>query len=100
MFLKLLTLQEADTRAKNPLYLDEKLEKIQALHSLFRTVIEEGHPYKISDLAINTRDLMKLKYRAGRHINDTLKLLLEDVIINPSLNNYTYLLNKARKLKK
>lgn len=100
MFLKLLMLQEADTRAKNPLYLDEKLEKIQALHSLFRTVIEEGHPYKISDLAINTRDLMKLKYRAGRHINDTLKLLLEDVIINPSLNNYTYLLNKARKLKK
>lgn len=100
LFLKLLTLQEADTRAKNPLYLDEKLEKIQALRSLFRTVIEEGHPYKISDLAINARDLMKLKYKAGRQINDTLRLLLEDVLINPSLNNYTYLLNRARKLKK
>ncbi len=100
LFSKLLILQEADTRAKNPAFFEEKLEKANALRLLFRTVIEEGHPYKISDLAINARDLMKLKYKAGRQINDTLRVLLEDVIINPSLNNYTYLINKARNLKK
>ncbi len=100
LFAKLLTLQEADARAKNPLYIGEKLEKIDALRSLLHTIIEEGHPYKISDLAINARDLMKLKYKAGRQINDTLRVLLEDVILNPSLNNYTYLLNKAKSLRK
>ena len=100
LFLKLLILQEADARAKNPLYINEKLDKIKALHSLLHTIIEEGHPYKISDLAINARDLMKLKYKAGRQINDTLKVLLEDVILNPSLNNHVYLLNKAKNLRR
>lgn len=99
MFLKLLSLQEADARAKNPDFIADKLEKLYAVRSLYQTIIEEGQPYKISDLAVNARDLMKLNYKVGRQINDTLKLLLDDVILNPSLNNYTYLLNKARKLK-
>lgn len=100
LFLKLLILQEADARAKNPDYIDEKLEKTNALKLLLHKIIEEGHPYKISDLAINARDLMKLKYKAGRQINDTLKVLLEDVILNPSLNNHAYLINKAKNLRR
>lgn len=99
MFYKLLILQEADARAKNPVYVDEKLEKIRSLRHMAEIITEENQPYRISDLAINARDLMKLKYKAGRQINDTLKILLEDVIVNPSLNDHMYLINKAKMLK-
>ncbi len=98
-FQALLLLQEADCKAKNPIYISEKIEKLQNLHKLFKTIIEELQPYKISDLAINARDLSKLKYKAGREITDTLRTLLEDVIINPALNNHQYLIKRAKNLK-
>ena len=100
LFEKLIILQEADCRAKNPAYLPEKLEKTKKLNALLATVIEENQPYKISDLAINSRDLVKLKYKAGREISDALKVMLEEVIQNTTLNNREYLLNRAKNLRK
>lgn len=99
LFEKLLVLQEADAKAKNPEFIPEKLEKIRVLRHMNEIITQENQPYRISDLAINARDLIKLKYKAGRQINDTLRILLEDVIVNPSLNDHVYLINKAKSLK-
>lgn len=100
MFLKLLLLQEADNRAKNPKYLDEKLNKIQSVYNQFQTIIAEGQPYMASQLQINGRDLIKMGFKKGREIGDTLKLLLEEVIIDPSLNNREYLVRRAVELRR
>ena len=95
LFLKLMLLQEADNRAKNLKFLDEKLSKLHSVYAQCQRIIAEGQPYQTSHLQINGRDLIKLGYKAGREIGDTLKLLLDEVVIDPSLNNRDYLVKRA-----
>lgn len=100
LFHKLLLLQEADNRAKNHRYLREKLQRIQAVRAVYETVLAEGQPYLVSDLVVNGRDLIKLGFKAGREIGDTLRALLDEVLIDPALNNRDYLLRRAKELRK
>lgn len=100
LFTKLLLLQEADNSAKNPKFLPDKLAKINDVRVIYRKVLSERQPYVTSDLIINGRDLIKIGFRAGREIGDTLRCLLDEVLINPSLNNRDYLMMRAKQLKK
>ena len=100
LFPQLLSLQIADNKAKNHIYLPEKLARIEEVRRIFEYVIAESQPYLISDLIVNGRDLIKLGFRAGREIGDTLKILLGEVIISPELNDRDYLLKRARELKR
>lgn len=100
LFEKLLILQRADNTAKNPKHLPEKLKRINGGLNIYRQVIASGQPYRISDLVINGRDLMNIGYRQGREIGDTLKTLLDEVIIKPDLNDRNYLLKRAKEMRK
>ncbi len=100
LFMKLLLLQEADNRAKNLKFLDDKLSKLHSVYAQCQRIIAEGQPYHTSHLQINGRDLIKLGYKAGREIGDTLKMLLDEVVIDPSLNSRDYLLKRAIMLRK
>ncbi len=97
LFAKLLLLQEADNRAKSEKYLKEKLNKINETRKLYLKIVAERQPYRISDLVVNGRDLNKLGFRPGHEIGDTLQELLEEVMINPSLNTKEYLISRAKK---
>lgn len=99
LFLKLMDLQTADNAAKNPEYFPEKKRRTENLKEIFREVLSAGEPYRISDLVINGRDLMRLGYKPGRIISDTLKSLLDEVIINPYLNDRDYLIRRAVEMK-
>ncbi len=99
LFLKLLLLQEADNRAKNLKFLDEKLEKIHSVYNIYQRVLAEGQPFQTSHLQINGRDLLKLGFKTGRDVGDTLKILLDEVVIDPKLNNRAYLVKRAKSLK-
>lgn len=99
LFEKLLALQEADSRGKNPKYLDEKLKKAELIKSVYRRITEENQPYRTSDLVVNSRDLIKLGFRAGREIGDTLRILLDEVLADPSLNDRAYLLKRVKQIK-
>lgn len=98
-FEKLLILQEADNKGKNPKYLPEKLKKLQTVREIYQKIIDENQPYNVSDLVITSRDLIKLGFRAGREIGDTLKILLDEVIADPTLNNYSYLISRVKQIK-
>lgn len=100
LFLKLLLLQEADNRAKNLKFLDDKLSKLHAVYDQCQRIIAERQPYQVSHLQINGRDLLKIGFKAGREIGDMLKLLLDEVLIDPSLNSRDYLIKRAIILKK
>ncbi len=100
LFFKLLKLQTADNLAKNPLYINDKMTKIDTTAKRAEQIIAEGQPYTVSQLQINGRDLIKLGYRAGREIGDTLKFLLDEVLIDPSLNTRDYLIKRAIMLKR
>lgn len=96
LFEKLLKLQLADNMAKNPVHFPEKKERIESVYRIYKEILAERQPYLISHLAVNGKDLIRIGYRPGREIGDTLKRLIDEVIINPSLNNREYLLKAAR----
>lgn len=100
LFFKLLLLQEADNRAKNPKFLNDKLSKLQAIYSQYMRIIAEGQPYMISHLQINGRDLIKMGFKTGREVGDMLKALLDEVMIDPSLNTREYLVKRVKTLRK
>ena len=93
-------MQEADNYAKNHKFLEDKLNKLNDVRVIYRKILSERQPYMISDLVINGRDLIKIGFRVGREIGDTLHALLDEVLINPKLNNREYLMMRARQLKK
>lgn len=98
-FLHLLSLQEADASAKSPLYTVDKCAVINSLRNLCASIIRSGQPYSYSELAIGKRDLIKMKYHSEHQMRDVLRLLFDEIIDNPSLNNREYLIKRARKLK-
>ncbi len=100
LFEKLLVLQRADNMAKNPGYLPDKLKKTESSLEIYRQVIAQKQPYRISDLTVNARDLMNIGFRPGRDAGDMLKALLDEVIINPELNTRSYLLKRAKEIRR
>ncbi len=100
LFEKLMLLQTADNRAKNPTHFPEKKKRIDSAYQIYKEVLAERQPYLVSHLAINGKDLLSLGYRHGREIGDTLRRLIDEVIINPSLNNREYLLRRAKEYKR
>ena len=100
LFEKLLLLQKADNLAKNPKYYPEKIKRIDAALEIYREVKATNQPYRLSDLKVNGADLMKTGYRQGREIGDTLKALLDEVIIDPEMNDRGRLLSRAAEMKR
>lgn len=100
LFEKLLILQLADNRAKNINYFPDKKRRIDNALAIYRDVIAAHQPYRVSDLVVNGRDLMRAGCRQGREIGDILRQLLDEVIIKPELNNRKYLLNRVKELKR
>ncbi|MDD6763603.1 MAG: CCA tRNA nucleotidyltransferase [Clostridiales bacterium] len=100
LFEKLLILQKADNMAKNPAHLPDKLKRIECGLGIYRQVIARKQPYRISDLAVNTRDLINIGVRQGREAGDMLKALLDEVIIKPELNTHAYLLKRAKEIRR
>lgn len=100
LFEKLLLIQEADSRAKNPQYIDEKVKRIYNVRTIYQNVLAEHQPYMVSQLAVTGKDLLKMGFKPGREIGDTLRVLLDDVVITPSFNTRDYLLKKAKILRK
>ena len=99
LFEKLLTLQKADNAAKNPELLPEKLKRIDGGLEIYREVLAKNQPYRVTDLVLNGRDLMEIGYRQGKEIGDTLKALLDEVIIRPELNTRAYLVKRAKEMR-
>ena len=100
LFEKLILLQTADNMAKNPVYFEEKKKRIDDAYALYKEILAERQPYLVSHLAVNGKDLIKLGYRPGREIGDVLKKLIEEVIIDPALNNREFLLRQAKEYRR
>ena len=100
LFEKLLILQRADNTAKNPSHLPEKMKRINGCMKIQKEIISQKLPYRVADLQINGRDLMGIGYHQGREIGDTLKSLLDEVIIKPELNNRVYLIKRAKEMRR
>jgi len=76
----------------------DKKAKLNETRRICEEIMAKGEPYRVSDLAISSRDLINMKCKAGRKVGDTLRTLLDEVMYDPSLNNRKYLLSRAKQL--
>jgi tRNA nucleotidyltransferase (CCA-adding enzyme) len=85
---------------KKALLLEEN-KKLQIVYlkeeeKLIKDEIKKNPSLRISDLAINGDDLIKMGLPKGKKIGKTLKMILEKVIINPDINRKEYLLKLVK----
>lgn len=93
----LYALGEADIRGKAPETDPASLAPLAALKAHVEKVLAEGAALSTRDLAIDGHTLIKeLGIAPGRVIGEILESLLEDVTTDPTLNERTALLERAR----
>jgi tRNA nucleotidyltransferase (CCA-adding enzyme) len=73
-----------------------KLERIARFGEL--VAAERRSPHRLGDLAVDGRDLIALGYREGPELGRTLRILLDEVVEEPSRNEREALLARAREL--
>jgi tRNA nucleotidyltransferase (CCA-adding enzyme) len=89
--------KEADFLGKRSDAGPPPLEDVEKLRR-FRRVLEHErrNPHRLSDLAVDGRDLIDLGYRPGPELGRTLRDLLHDVVEEPGRNTREELLARAR----
>ncbi len=88
MFLKKIVLFESNGLEQNQLKTEERL---------FREELQKNYPVKLSDLAINGNDLIRMGISEGKTIGFILKKLLKEVIICPEYNYKKKLIHFVKK---
>jgi tRNA nucleotidyltransferase/poly(A) polymerase len=84
--------KEADLQGKR--VSQEELGAVRKLRDLLER--EQVQPHRLTDLAVDGSDLIGLGYEEGPAIGETLELLLDEVIEDPSRNTRDALLERAR----
>ena len=96
-FKRLLTLRRADISAQNPLYKEDRIEKINQIEKLLEKVLSEKACFSLKDLAVNGNDLISIGYKPGKELGRILNNLLESVINGTIINKKEELLEGAEK---
>lgn len=91
----LIVLMRADVYGQSEYKAVEKLEHINAAWKNYEDIIESEAAVTIKELKINGNDLMKIGVKRGKVMGEVLKMLLEKVIDEPSLNEHDTLMEMA-----
>ncbi|NLY43730.1 MAG: HD domain-containing protein [Clostridiaceae bacterium] len=97
IFLDLLKVKEADIKAQNASFMNERMKRLAQIREIYFDIKESGQCLSIKDLAVNGRDLILLGIPEGERIGMVLHKLLDTVIENPKMNTKEILLDIAKK---
>lgn len=97
IFEQLLLVKRADLEAQSDYRRKEKIQWLDSLQSLYEQIRREGNCLSLKDLAVSGRDLMEAGLRPGPGLGQTLQMLLELVLEEPSRNTKEYLLSNLPK---
>lgn len=93
LFPLLLEIKAAEELVKN-----KKEKEIPLIQKMYEQIIQENHCVSLKNLAITGRDLTELGMKPGKEMGETLKKLLEIVVIQPELNKREILLSEVSNL--
>lgn len=93
----LFLLQKADVLAQSDYKREEKLQRIEEAHRMFRDIRKEKEPVCIRELAVSGREIISLGIEPGPQVGEILQRLLEAVLEDPGKNNRKQLLTEAQK---
>ncbi|HEY5588229.1 MAG TPA: HD domain-containing protein [Candidatus Paceibacterota bacterium] len=91
-FRDLLKVKEADIKAQNLEYYQDRCDKLEKIKLILEDVLITKECFDKKDLAINGNDLIQIGFKQGKEIGDVINRLVEMVIENPELNNKNELL--------
>ncbi|MCH5321553.1 MAG: CCA tRNA nucleotidyltransferase [Eubacterium sp.] len=92
----LIEVKRADKLAQNPEKTQQELINLDITKSELDSVIAEGEPFTVKDLAVNGNDMMSLGLQ-GKQIGSALNLLLDKVINNELPNIKENLISYIKK---
>ena len=75
---------------------DDDLARLDAFEALLEQ--ERHSPHRLADLAVDGEDLIELGFVPGPELGEALRVLLEDVVADPTLNTADVLRQRARRL--
>jgi len=94
----ILKFQAADNMAKTERAREGRLKRVLAAAELLEDIISSGEPVKISDLAISGTDVMKeLNISSGSEVGEHLQHLMEEVLVDPTVNTREFLIELLHK---
>ncbi|MDE6319116.1 MAG: polynucleotide adenylyltransferase, partial [Lachnospiraceae bacterium] len=98
IFSMIFTVRRADIAAQSDYMRKEKLEKVAYIEKLYQDILKNKEAVSLKDLAVTGNDLIAEGIPPGRQIGETLNVLLERVLDDPSLNKRETLLGICRNL--
>ncbi|MBE5943578.1 MAG: HDIG domain-containing protein [Lachnospiraceae bacterium] len=92
-FMDYTTIRQADVAGQSDYNLKEKIDAIEVMKNLYKTVIDENQCININDLAIGGKDLIELGMSPGKEMGKMLQFLLDRVLETPDLNQKEILID-------
>jgi len=96
LFLKLLSVMEADTLAQSDFQKELQLQQIHETAKLYHEILKDGDCISLKMLAVNGKDLIEAGMKQSREIGSVLNQLLELVLEHPEYNTKEELLKRIR----
>lgn len=93
----LYVLNRADVLAKGR-EAEPDLERLAGLRAHVERVVSQGAAFSVKDLAISGHDLAKLGLPKGPLFGEILRILLEEVVDDPTCNEADILLERAKQI--
>jgi tRNA nucleotidyltransferase (CCA-adding enzyme) len=94
----LFQVKRADILAQNPKTWGDKLSHLNSAKEIYKNIQKKKECVDLKSLLINGNDLIKIGLKPGKELGETLNLLLEQVLENPSLNEKEKLLELAKEM--
>lgn len=95
----LFILQEADMKSHNPETAENRVRMLYKAKEIYKEVLARDECISLKTLAVKGDDLIRAGYKSGPELGKLLKLLLEHVILYPSDNEKTKLLQVINDIK-
>ncbi|MBP5197687.1 MAG: CCA tRNA nucleotidyltransferase [Lachnospiraceae bacterium] len=76
----------ADISAQSEYLREEKQENVKLFYEIYEEIVRLNQCVSLKTLALNGSDLIKLGFKPGKEIGDTLRKLLDEVLEEPELN--------------
>jgi tRNA nucleotidyltransferase (CCA-adding enzyme) len=97
-FRRLLEVRKADVKGQKADYRKELIENVNNIEKILEEVLQEQECFSLKNLEVNGNDLIKIGYKSGKELGETLNLLLQMVIDGDCPNNKEKLLQEAGNL--
>jgi len=96
---ELLVVRQADFLAHSTLIIEQDLDDFERFRERLEAIMKEESAFRVNDLAVDGSDVQKiLNCRPGPVVGRALKLLWNEILVDPRKNNRSYLLARIREL--